>query len=164
VRIVDYTDFAPSLGFAWSPSFKNGWLRSIVGETGQTVFRGGYSIAYNRNGIADYSDIYAINPGSFVNADRSLTIGNLVTNNNQLPVLFREKNRLGPGTFPNAPTYPITGAVTDGANIIDPNIRIPYSQSWTFGIQREISKNTAIEVRYVGTRNLKGWSATTFNE
>lgn len=160
---VDYRNFAPSFGFAWSPSFSNGWLRKIAGDGGQTVFRGGYSIAYNRNGIADYSDIYAINPGSFVNADRSLTIGNLVTNNNQLPVLFRNKSLLGPGAFPSTPNYPITGAVTDGANIIDPNIRIPYSQSWTFGIQREISKNTAIEVRYVGTRNLKGWSDYNFN-
>ncbi len=78
-------------------------------------------------------------------------------------MLFRDKSRLGPGSFPSAPSYPLMGAVTDGANIIDPNIRIPYSQSWTFGIQREINKDTAIEVRYVGTRNLKGWSDYNFN-
>ena len=143
---TDYRNFAPSFGFAWTPNFSNAWLKSIAGENGQTVIRGGYSIAYNRNGIADYSDIYSLNPGSFVNADRSLTIGNLVSNNNQLPVLFRDKSRLGPGSFPSVPNYPLIGAVTDGANIIDPNIRIPYSQSWTFGIQREINKDTAVEV------------------
>ncbi len=53
--------------------------------------------------------------------------------------------------------------VTGDANIIDPNIRTPYSQSWSFGIQREISKNMAIEVRYVGTRHLQGWSDYNFN-
>ncbi len=62
---TDYRNFAPSFGFAWTPNFSNGWLKRIAGENGQTVIRGGYSIAYNRNGIADYSDIYSINPGSF---------------------------------------------------------------------------------------------------
>jgi hypothetical protein len=53
--------------------------------------------------------------------------------------------------------------VTDAADIIDPNLKTPYTESWTFGLQREINKDTAVEVRYVGTRNLKGWSDYNFN-
>jgi hypothetical protein len=36
----------------------------------------------------------------------------------------------------------------------DPNIRTPYVQSWSFGIQRELDRNTALEVRYVGNRSI----------
>jgi hypothetical protein len=72
---------------------------------------------------------------------------------------------LGAPTFPTTPTYPLTGEpfvqATNSVNIYDPNIKVPYSQSWTFGIQRELDKNTVIEARYVGTRNLRGW--TTYN-
>jgi hypothetical protein len=34
-------------------------------------------------------------------------------------------------------------------------------ESWTFGVQRQINKDTAIEVRYLGNRFLQGW--TTYN-
>jgi hypothetical protein len=160
----DYTNFAPSFGFAWSPKFNSGWLRRLAGETGQTVVRGGYSIAYNRNGIGDFSGDLGVNPGVTITANRDLSIGNLVGGSlGSLPLLLRETNRLGPPVIPSAPTYPFRGQVTDAAVIFDPNIKVPYSQSWTFGIQREISKDMAVEVRYVGTRNLKGWSEYNFN-
>jgi hypothetical protein len=159
---TDYKNFAPSFGFAWSLTTKNSLLKHFIGDGGQTVMRGGYSIAYNRLGIGDYSGVFSTNPGVAINANRDLVIGNLASLT-ELPVLLRETNRLGRPTIPDAPSYPFTGAITDAANIIDPNIRIPYSQSWTFGIQREITKNMAVEVRYVGTRNLKGFSDYDFN-
>ncbi|MGH9834362.1 MAG: carboxypeptidase regulatory-like domain-containing protein, partial [Blastocatellia bacterium] len=162
---VDYSDFAPSFGFAWSPNVRNSWLKHILGEGGQTVVRGGYSIAYNRYGLGDFSGTFNANPGATITTNRDLTIGNLVGGSlGSLPLLLRETNRLGPPAFPNTPSYPYTEVVTGDANIIDPNIRTPYSQSWTFGIQREITKNMAIEVRYVGTRHLQGWSDYNFND
>jgi hypothetical protein len=162
---LDYKNFAPSFGFAWTPNAKNGWLRRLVGDGGQSVVRGGYSIAYNRNGLGDFSGVFGANPGIAITTNRDLTIGNLVTNvgNDRLPVLLRETGRLGPPSFSATPTYPFTGAITDSANIFDPDIKVPYSQSWTFGIQREITKNMAVEVRYVGTRNLRGWTAYNLN-
>lgn len=157
---TDYKNFAPSLGFAWRINAKDGWLKRIAGE-GQTVARAGYSIAYNRQGIGDFRGSASSNPGVVITTNRSITLGNLGT----LPVLFRESNRLGAPAFPTTPTYPLTGEpfvqATNSVNVYDPNINIPYSQSWTFGIQRELDKNTVIEARYVGTRNLRGW--TTYN-
>jgi hypothetical protein len=164
---TDYKNFAPSLGFAWRVSAKDGWLKRLAGDGGQTVVRGGYSIAYNRQGIGDFRGLQSANPGLAITTDRNLTIGNLVTNQgtDRLPVLLRETNRLGPPAFPTTPVYPLTGApfvaVTNSVNVYDPDIKVPYSQSWTFGIQREIDRDTVIEVRYVGTRNLRGW--TTYN-
>src|SRR5262245_160968 len=163
---TDYKNFGPSFGFAWSLDAKRGWLKRIVGEGGKTVLRGGYAIAYTREPGASFSNVFGANPGSFVTATRSLTNGKLVTNqgSDRLRVLLRETNRLVPAPFPNEPTYPLTGDIANSANIFDPNLKVPYVQSWSFGIQREIAKDTAIEVRYVGNRQLRGWNAYNLNE
>ncbi len=163
---LDKLNFAPSFGFAWTPRSGNPWIARIFGSDGKTVLRGGYSIAYNRYGMAEIQSLFAANPGSFVNATRSMTLGNLVTNvgNDKLPVLLKESGRLGPAPFPDAPSFPMIGAVTNSVNIYDPNKNTPYTQSWTFGIQREITKDTVVEVRYVGTRNLAGPTEYDINE
>jgi carboxypeptidase family protein len=157
---TDYKNFAPSLGFAWRIGAKDGLMKQIVGD-GQTVIRAGYSIAYNRQGIGDFRGLASSNPGVSITTNRSVTLNNL----GALPVLFRDKDRLGAPAFPTTPTYPLIGdpfvQATNSVNVYDPNIKIPYSQSWTFGIQRELGQNTAIEIRYVGARNLRGW--TTYN-
>ncbi len=160
---TDYSNFAPSLGFAWRINAKDGWLKRIAGE-GQTVVRGGYSIAYNRQGIGDFRGLGSSNPGVTITTNRNVTLGNLGT----LPVLFRDQDRLGAPAFPSAPTYPLIGEpfvqVTNSVNVYDPNIKVPYSQSWNFGVQRELDKDTVLEVRYVGSRNLQGWTTYNLNE
>lgn len=169
---TDYTNFAPSFGFAWSPSAKDGWLKRIVGESGQTVLRGGYSIAYSRQGIGDFRNAFGANPGLVITTNRDLTIGNLASPA-ELPVLLRNLNPNDQPDFPKTPVYPLVAGtnsnpnpvpINSSANIYDPNIKIPYAQSWSFGIQREITKNMAVEVRYVGTRYLQGWTTYDIND
>jgi hypothetical protein len=157
---VDYNNFAPSFGFAWSPNKNNGFARKLFGDGGQTVFRGGYSMAFNREGLNVFTSIYASNPGIAINASRNLALGNLGT----LPVLFRDKSRLGPPGFTPSPTYPFQGVVTDSANAFNPNLQLGYVQSWSFGIQREINRDTVIEARYVGNRGVKLWQQYNLNE
>ncbi len=157
---TSYANFAPSLGFAWSPNGSKGFLRKLVGEGGQTVIRGGYSIAYNREGLNVFTSIYGANPGIAFAANRNLALGNLGT----LPVLFRDKSRLGPPTFPTSPNFPTQFQITDSANAFNPNLKLGYVQSWTFGIQRELDKDTVIEFRYVGNRGVKLWQQYNLNE
>ena len=38
-----------------------------------------------------------------------------------------------------------------------PEMKNPYVQSWTLGIQREVTKNTVIEARYVGNKTTHKW-------
>jgi hypothetical protein len=40
-------NFAPKVGFAYSPNFKSGMLGSLLGEGGKTSIRGGFSMAYD---------------------------------------------------------------------------------------------------------------------
>jgi hypothetical protein len=157
---TDYNNFAPSFGFAWSPVVKNNWLKKLFGEGGQTVLRGGYSIAFNREGLNVFTSIYGGNPGLQVTASRNVPLNNL----GPLPLLFRDKSRLGPPAFQAAPTFPNAGVITDSANAFNPDLQLGYVQSWSFGIQREIDKDTVVEVRYVGNRGLKLWQQFNLNE
>jgi hypothetical protein len=45
----------------------------------------------------------------------------------------------------------------------DPN-PLPYVHQWNFGYEREIMKNTAIEIRYVGNKAPNTWRAYNINE
>jgi Carboxypeptidase regulatory-like domain len=157
---TDYANVAPSVGFAWSPNFKGGVLGHIFGESGQTVLRGGYSMAFDREGMNVVSSILGGNPGILITTNRDLSLGNLGT----LPVLLRETNRLGPPSFPSAPVYPNSGLVTDSANAFNPNLQLGYVQSWSVGVQREINKDTVLEVRYVANRGVKLWDQYNLNE
>src|SRR5262249_48830820 len=52
----------------------------------------------------------------------------------------------------------------NGLWTFDPNLRVPYVQQWSFGIEREIANNTAFEIRYVGNHAIKNYRAVDFNE
>ncbi len=161
---TDYKNFAPNFGFAWSINTKSGWVKRLIGENGQTVVRGGYSVAYNRQGSASFSGVLATNPGATLTTNRNTTIGNLVGGSlGSFPLLLRETNRLGAPAFTSSPNYPFGGQTTDSASIFDPDLRVPYNQSWTLSLQREITKDMALEVRYVHTLNLQQWVAYNLN-
>ncbi|NOT58737.1 MAG: carboxypeptidase regulatory-like domain-containing protein [Acidobacteria bacterium] len=163
---TQWNNFAPSVGFAWTPAAKDGWLKRVLGDGGQTVLRGGYSIAYERQGTASPINFYGANPGITVNATRSTAIGNLAANTaaDPFPVLLSQTTRLGPSAFAPTPSYPFTGSVADQVNVFEPNLKTPYAQSWSFGIQREITKDMVVEARYVHTFNLQEWTTYQFNE
>jgi hypothetical protein len=161
-----YRNFAPSIGFAWTPN-SSGLLGKLIGENGQSVLRGGFALAYNRNGTYDYSSMYGANPGVTISATRNMSNGNLITNTGTdvMPVLFSQKSRLGAPAFASTPVYPIQStSISDQVNLFDPNTKTPYTMSWTIGWQRELSKDMAVEVRYVATRNLQPWAQRSLNE
>jgi hypothetical protein len=161
-----WRDFAPTFGFAWSPNAGSGLLGHILGRPGQTVIRGGYGIAYNRPGTNMILTMFDSNTGLYVDATRSTSLGNLVTGTGTdvLPVLFRDKTRLGAPPFASAPSYPMSGTITQSMNNFDPHIRTPYAQSITAGIQRELTKDMVLEVRYVHNLNLQNWMQYQLNE
>jgi Carboxypeptidase regulatory-like domain len=152
-------NLAPSFGFAWSPTVQNKLLKQILGESGETVFRAGFAIAYNRRGIGEFRSIISSNPGVSFNTNRDIATGNL----GALPLLLRDSARLTPPSFSETPVYPVASPITGAGYAFQPNLKVPYTESWTFGIQREITKNLAVEVRYVGNRFLQNWQANNLN-
>jgi hypothetical protein len=97
---MDWNNFAPSIGFAWTPRAKGGFWRTLTGSTvGQFAVRGGYSRSYTRLGLTDFTGQVAANPGVSLNVFRSLSLGNLGAS----PLLMRSGN-LGAADFPATPS------------------------------------------------------------
>jgi Carboxypeptidase regulatory-like domain len=168
---TDRNNFAPSLGMTFRPNVQSGLLHRLLGEDGDTVFFGSYALAYERAGMSDFSGVFGANPGVSVSVNRNTTTtvpGTTRTTLNQdnlgLPVLFRDTARLGPGPFPTAQSYPLSPILTDSLNMFNPDLQIPYSQTWAGGVRRKLTRDIGLEVRYVGTRHLQGWSTINLNE
>ena len=162
---TQWVNLGPSIGFAWSPKIDNAIVKGILGANG--VIRGGYAISYIRRSNSLFNDGYANNPGSLLTLNRNTTIGNLVSgqSGDALPVLLRQTTRLGAPAFNKTPVYPYGGyGVTDSVTIFDPHFKVPYVESWTLGIQRELDKSTALEIRYVGNRSLQNAETVNLNE
>jgi Carboxypeptidase regulatory-like domain/TonB dependent receptor-like, beta-barrel len=162
---TDGNNIAPSIGATWTPGERSGVLGKMFGKDGDTVFRGGYTRSFSRNGLNDLTGPYNSNPGITIGTPRrQTTIGNLYVNGATAPLLFRNTGALGPGSFPSTPVYPMTDVVTQDVSILDPNLQVPYADSYTVGIQRAVSRNMALEVRYVGTRSRDNWLQLNYNE
>ena len=161
--------FLPSVGFSYSPSFQNSFLRRLGGEAGQTVLRGGFSMASVREGMNVFLAVTGANPGGTIDANRNLTLGNLPVGTYLRQGPFSPPPTctspgLPVGCIPDAPTYPNSGLITNSVNAFDPNLKIGYVQSWSFGIQRELNRDNVIEVRYVGNRGKDLWRQIDLNE
>ncbi len=166
---TQWTNLAPSFGLAYTlPGGRKGLLKKLAGENGQTVVRGGYSIAFVREGFNTFHSMWGLNEGPTVTLTVNPTANNIASfvgpNNfrGAGSVLFRDP------TLPSVPippsNFPLSGALGVDFNEWDPNLRMGYTQSWTFGLQRELSKDMALEVRYVGNHGTKLWRQINVNE
>jgi hypothetical protein len=165
---IDWNNFAPNLGFAWTVGGNGGPFGAILGrEQGDSVLRAGYSLAYSRNGTSDFSGQFGANPGVAITVDRNASLSganNLNNDGRGLPVLLRTSERLAAPPFPLRQEYPYTEVITGDMSIFDRNLQVPYAQTWTAGWQRKLTADTAVEIRYVGTRHLQGWTEYQYNE
>lgn len=155
----DMNNLAPTIGVVWSPNFGDkGFLHAIFGGQGQSVFRGGYSISYVREGTNLLESINGANPGGSLPLSRSLsvTLPGTTTPSFVAGTNLRDLNNPNltplPGIVGTAPAFPIALGTSNSANAFDPNIKTGAVSSFSFGYQREIDRNTVVEVRYVGNR------------
>ena len=163
---TDWNNFAPNVGAAWRPNVQGGWLRALLGDPEQATVRAGYSLAFVRERMDRFTNLYSANPGAAINTNRTGNQGNLVLPGESWPITLSQSDRLGPPTFPDSPAYPLTPSLVNGddINIFDPAIRVPYTKSWSIGFQRSISDDMAVDIRYVGTRLANGWTTENWNE
>lgn len=154
----DYNNFAPRVGFAYNPSFRNGLLGTIFGDR-KTVLRGGVSIVYDRVGgaLSFVQDQLGFLFDNQVNRD----FGNL----NPRTALLNDPRFTGINTLPVQNTAPVItrpftpnpdGLADSAFNYaIAQNFEIPYSYQWSFGVQRELPGNFLLDVSYVGRKGRK---------
>ncbi len=150
--------WAPSIGLAWQAPAMEGVLGAIFGHhAGATVIRGGYNISTVREGFNVFTQIWGSNPG--------LTLSTNVSNST-FPANF---GPAGSVQFSD-PTLPSRTATLPpslaGVSLydFDPNLKMGYVQSWNIGIQRELSRNTVMEIRYTGNHGTDLWRLLNLNE
>src|SRR3954452_24199506 len=117
-------------------------------------------MAFQRPGMSDFTGTFGANQGISVALNRDQASGNLGT----LPLLLRNTSAL---TLPSAPSvnYPQPpNTVTNTVNMFDSNLQMPYTQSYTLGWQRKLTRNTAFEARWVGSRHRQDWETLNINE
>jgi hypothetical protein len=172
----DVNNFGPAVGFSWDPWGNN-----------KTAIRGSYRISYDKV-MYSYS-LYLIEasiPGLNYSSSQTATLLPTMTNN------FGHSRTLRLADLLSTPTQVgvnVGSGTIDLGSLIDirstkkplslvPDIRgtsypvdfdknmvNPYSQSWSIGIQREIMRNTLVEIRYVGrkgTHEVGGVSANQY--
>jgi hypothetical protein len=137
----------------------------VFGDPEQATIRGGYSESFERQGLGVMTAVFGPNPGSTLSLTRDANTG-LVPPGESWPVLLRETNRLYPAPFPETPTFPIPIRPNraDNINAFHPDVQVASARSWTIGLQRSLTRDTALEVRYVGTRGVNQWSELNYNE
>jgi hypothetical protein len=163
---TDWNNVAPNVGASWRPNVPDGWLRRLLGDPDQATIRAGYAVAFTRERMDRFTNLYSANPGAAINANRTGNQGNLVLAGESWPITISQSNRLGPPPIPASPAYPLTPSLVNGddINIFDPAITVPNTRSWSVGFQRAIGRDAAVDVRYVGTRLQNGWTTENWNE
>jgi len=163
---TDWDNFGPSIGIAWRPNVERGWLRTLLGDPEQATLRAGYSESFERQGLGSITGVYATNQGSTISLTRNSSIGNLVLPGEEWPVLFSQRDRIYTQPFNPTPSYPIAvrPGRADDIGAFASDIEIGSARTWTVGFQRALSRNTAVEIRYVGTRGVNQWSTLNYNQ
>jgi hypothetical protein len=155
----DMNNLAPFFGLAYQPRYQSGPLAWFFGKQGQSSIRAGYSISYLHDGFTVVSNALGTgttNPGLIQTAANTVPTGVLTS----------------AGVPLTTPVFkmPITDAdnfainPNNGLWTFDPNLRVPYAQQWSIGMEREIARGWVIEARYVGNHAIKVYRAVNFNE
>ncbi len=146
----DMNNFAPSAGIVWSPDFQDGFMGLIFGDGGRSVLRGGYSRAFVREGSATQTIVTNNTVGGAIALSRNTGIlGSFTVGTN---LRDAGNNNITTPTFSSNPSFPLALTAANQALAVDPNLTTGYVDSFSFGYQREVDRNTVVEVRYVGNR------------
>jgi Carboxypeptidase regulatory-like domain len=145
---TDNNNFAPRVGFAYSPRF----LKRIFGED-KTVIRGGYGISYD---LAFYNIL--LNSASAAPIVLAQTVAGRP---GLLPVNAIGKNVRGL----LSPLLPV-GQLNPNLlsrTLVSNDFHNPYTQQYSFGIQRAFKSNTVLEASYVGTHSVGQFQSANAN-
>jgi len=136
----DRNNFAPRLGFAYTPHWGPHWL-----SNGSTVIRGGYGVYYDGLFTNIIDNTASSSPNAFG--------GSIVGGNGRGQDMAQEELADIVGT-------PSPTAIID---TMSNRIVNPYTQQWNLDIQRELPGRLVLTVAYVGTKGEKLYANQDYN-
>ncbi|MBA3712197.1 MAG: TonB-dependent receptor [Pyrinomonadaceae bacterium] len=132
---TDWNNFAPNVGFNWDPTGEGKWSVSA-----------NYRVAYDRNPILNTflldSDQEGASTSRTLNGTAGQRLSSLGSLFNTSTGYFDSGTPLGPKAFNRQ------GIIS----AFDPDYYTPYTQNWSVRIQRELWRNTVVQVAYVGNK------------
>jgi outer membrane receptor protein involved in Fe transport len=158
----DRNNFAPRVGFAWSPRFNAFGLGSESGDS--TVIRGGFGIAYNRIPVAPLANVRG-NPPFF--ARFGLCCGTAATDFGSPfangTILYAVGANNSVTSYPRNPALgqginPVTGAPNSGAVEIygaPEDLPNPYVYTYSLEVQQELPAKFVATLGYQGSAGHK---------
>jgi hypothetical protein len=119
------------------------------------VIRAGYAMASDRNSLRNADTEVGSNPP--MNTTVTYASGGLLNLSN-VGVPYNP----GVPPFAGLGTVPLTDR-TQTLRVFDTGLRNQYYQNWNFSIQRQITKDSILSVRYIGTKGTKLLSGVNLN-
>jgi hypothetical protein len=143
----DHDNLAPRIGLAYSPEMGGGFWGNFFGGPGRTAFRLGYGVYYICSRADAVTHGASLPPWFFAARRDAQTIaaagGNFVdpwgSDGNPFPVPLDAR----------AFSSPVAGLMS-----VDLAMADPYQHQWLFSIQRQLSRDLALELAYVGNTAL----------
>ncbi len=126
-HMADWRDFAPRMAVAWAPGAKGGKGPS------KTVLRGGFGIFFDRFALAN--TLTALRYNGLIEQQYTIT---------------------NPDFFPVVPPVAVLAAfaTTQVTQRVSPDLRAPYILQTSFGLERQLSRNTSLALTYAGSHGL----------
>ena len=157
----------PAFGVAWAPRDNASAIERILGGS-KTVIRAGFQLrrfTEPQQIVWDAGSNYSTGlfQDRWAQPDTSGAVGTFQPGSMHLGDAFPDL-AVSPSSYSkkiHMSEYTFGGAAYTA---LEDNIRQPYTESWNFGIQREIGLGRAIEVRYVGNRTVHQWLSNDVNE
>ncbi len=152
----DKNNFQPRVAVAWSPSYSDGFLHSIFGDSGKSVIRGGFAMTNDYYGQALAVDWDLNNTLGFT-SNFTTPANTYDSDGTNLPPLFTSFNQSAhdlPGVIvPAALTFPLSQPSDQGGRIetgVDSNLHAPTEYVWNLTYERQLRGGMTLSVSYVG--------------
>ena len=146
-----YNAFAPRVGMAYSPNFKDGFLSKVFGDNGKTSIRAGWGLFYN-----PIEELVLAQFGAEPPFGGSSSLSSVFFNT---PFVSQSDGTISPNPFTGI-LSPVRGQPVDLSVFrpillygeFQPHLRTQYTAQYNLTIQRQLGRDTMLQLGYVGSQ------------
>ncbi len=153
-----YHNFSPRVGLAYSPDFHTGFLKTLFGDGGKSSIRASYGIFYTAfpgltagvmYGVPPFGYNY-LSPSPPLFATPYINASNGQQNTDPFPLNFPPRNVSTQNPYSGFNFAAVTPIGAD-PYFYNRNM-VPYTESYMFSIQRQITKKALLTLSYAGNQ------------